>query len=79
MLARALNVAPVRRDLIAAKRGDAFGDTVYSQALTARGWLDPNPEYTHTILQEMVESVTSGRSKINEAVEYASHTIQNAF
>jgi ABC-type glycerol-3-phosphate transport system substrate-binding protein len=76
---RALNLAPARRDLIAAGGGNAVGDVVYAQALIARGWLDPNPYLTNELFKEMIESVTSGRSTIGEAIENASYKIQRAF
>lgn len=78
-LVRALGVAPARRDLIAARAGNPVGDTVYEQALIARGWLDPNPQATSELFKEMIESITSGRSTIGEAIENASYKIQRTF
>ena len=78
-LIRALDVAPARRDLIAARAGNPVGDIVYAQALIARGWLDPNPEATNLLFKEMIESITSGRSTIGEAIENASYKIQRTF
>lgn len=78
-LARRLDFAPVRRDLIAAGSGSAIGDVVYRSALIARAWLDPNPVVTNAIFGEMVEGVTSGRQKVSESIENASYKIQRAF
>jgi ABC-type glycerol-3-phosphate transport system substrate-binding protein len=62
---------PVRRDTIAQGNSDPYLANFYDSALISKGWLDPNPQGTSDILQEMVESVTSGRKVNFEAIKDA--------
>jgi ABC-type glycerol-3-phosphate transport system substrate-binding protein len=79
LLARALGLAPARRDLIQARSGTPVGDVLYRAALIAQGWLDPNPGVSDTVFKDMIESITSGRAKSSESIEYASYQLQKAF
>ncbi len=63
-----LGIPPARRDLLMEKQTDAFDAVFYESALLSRAWLDPNPKETYNIFKNMIESVTSGRFKISEAV-----------
>lgn len=60
-----------RRDVLATKPSDAGFSVFYDAALQSRTWLDPEPEGTRAIFREMVESVTSGRARVSEAVNRA--------
>jgi ABC-type glycerol-3-phosphate transport system substrate-binding protein len=70
-LTTALNIAPVRRDLVSAGSPDAYRSIMFQSALIARGWLDPDPEASMTIFQQMVEDVVSTRARVNMAVSDA--------
>jgi ABC-type glycerol-3-phosphate transport system substrate-binding protein len=71
-LTTALNVAPVRRDLVAAGSKDSYRSVMLQSALIARGWLDPEPEASKSIFQQMVEDVVSGRApQVSTAVNDA--------
>lgn len=70
-LTAALNMSPVRRDLIAAGSGNPFRAMILRAALIARGWLDPNPTVSDTIFTRMVEDVVSNRSRIGLSVSDA--------
>ncbi|MBI4120987.1 MAG: extracellular solute-binding protein [Parcubacteria group bacterium] len=59
---------PVRRDLLVRKPTDSVGQVFYDSALTVRLWLDPNPEATGRIFQDMIETVVSGRRTVAEAI-----------
>lgn len=61
-------VVPARRDILSGKPVDAAGFVFYGAALQARGWLDPEPAKSKTIFNNMIESVTSGRARVDEAV-----------
>lgn len=65
-LAQSLNVAPARTSLLSIPQEDAFKDVYYQSALFARGWLDPQPKTSYTILKDVVESITSGRARVSE-------------
>ena len=64
-----VGLPPVRRDLLAVLPGTASGDVFWKSALWAKAWLDPNPERTNLALKEMLESITSGRSRYEEATQ----------
>jgi ABC-type glycerol-3-phosphate transport system substrate-binding protein len=65
------NFAPVRRDLLNNPPPNVFSPVLYESALKSKGWLDPNPEATNRIFQNMIESVISGRSMPTESVNRA--------
>jgi ABC-type glycerol-3-phosphate transport system substrate-binding protein len=68
---------PVRRDLLAEVPSDSIGPVFYGSALAARSWIDPNPEATNGIYQRMIESTTSGRARLNEAIDTAHAELNN--
>lgn len=78
-LSEVLDLAPVHRATIAAGSSAPERQVVYQAALNARGWLDPAPAVTNTVLREMVESVTSNRVKVNAAVSDAVRGVELAF
>ncbi len=63
---------PVRRDMIAQGTTDPYLTIFYNSALISRGWLDSNTASSNLIFKSMVESVTSGRKNLSEAVNDAS-------
>ena len=68
---KASGLPPARRDLLAAKRGDAFGSILYDSAIRARAFLDPNPPASAVVFQTMIEAVTSGKTYSSEALSRA--------
>jgi ABC-type glycerol-3-phosphate transport system substrate-binding protein len=62
---------PVRRDLIAVRPTDPAASIFYDSALISRAWYDPSPADTGTIFMDMIDSVNSGRSSMNEAIAVA--------
>lgn len=68
-VAAALNLPPVRRDLLAQKPQGSYLSVFYDSALLSRGWLDPSPSETNAIWGEIVQDITSGRRKLSTAVE----------
>ncbi|MBI5816861.1 MAG: extracellular solute-binding protein [Candidatus Yonathbacteria bacterium] len=67
--AAALNLPPVRRDLLAQKPKESYISVFYDGALLSKGWLDPSPSETNAIFSEMVQDITSGRRKLSSAVD----------
>lgn len=59
---------PVARALLAAKPTDPYISMFYDAALTAAGWLDPDPAKTERLFQAVIESITSGTARIEGAV-----------
>lgn len=70
-ITRALNLAPVRRDLIARGDSGAYRSSMLQSALVARSWLDPDPEESNGIFMQMVEDVVSNRERVGTAVSDA--------
>ena len=70
-LAGALNLAPVQRSTIAAGTTDPVERVRFSAALIARSWLDPSPIGSENVFKIMIEDVTSGRSRVTQAVSDA--------
>lgn len=74
-LSKILALPPARRDLLAEKPTSAILSVFYDAALQSKGWLDPNPRATETIFRDTVESITSGRARIFEAINKANADI----
>ncbi len=70
-----VSVAPARRDLISVRPTDPALDVVYSSAFIGRAWLDPNMAETDRIFQEMIETVTSGKSSVGNSIQTAHQEI----
>src|SRR3989344_1194635 len=66
-----LNLPPVRRDLILVRPTDPASSVFYDSALISRAWYDPSPADTNLIFMNMIDSVNSGRSSMNEALAVA--------
>ncbi len=62
LIAGALSLPPVRRDVSVDTSGSAAAAVFVQSALIASGWLDPNPAGTDQVFQTMIESVQSGAS-----------------
>ncbi len=60
--------APARRALLAETPTDPFRASFFRAAIIARAWLDPNPQESDSVFQEMIESASSGSARINQAV-----------
>jgi spermidine/putrescine-binding protein len=78
-LTEALNMAPVRRDLLAEGSDNAFRRVMLEGALIARAWLDPERSKSSDILKQMVEDVVSNRSRVGDAVGDAVDRLELAY
>ena len=72
---KATFLPPVRRDMISAGTTDPYLAIFYDAALISRSWLDPSPQGTVGIFQNMIESVTSGSSRLSDAIQTASDAL----
>lgn len=75
LLSTSTNLPPVRRDLLAAQNSSAALQTFNDSAIISKVFLDPNPSVTDTIFVDMVESFTSGRSSLSQAILRANSQI----
>lgn len=69
--AKALNIPPARRDLLAVKGTDAYSPVFYSSALFAKSWPDPSPKDTSNIFSGMINSVLSNNMTVGDAIKDA--------
>jgi len=65
-----------RRDLLGKSGLPAYMSVFNDSAIMAHGWLDPDSSITDKIFKEMIESVTSGKARVSEAVNRASLGLQ---
>jgi ABC-type glycerol-3-phosphate transport system substrate-binding protein len=72
-------LAPARRDLLATPPNDPYSPIVYSSALFASGWLDPDRIKTDTIFKDMANAVTTGSLRPSEAVTKARQELDLLF
>lgn len=78
-IAERLGLAPAHRSSLSATPEDPVSQTVFSQALIARGWLDPDPIKSDETFRQMVEDVVSGRSSVGSAVADTTRRLELAF
>ncbi|MBI4090427.1 MAG: extracellular solute-binding protein [Candidatus Komeilibacteria bacterium] len=80
-IARALSVATgipsARRDVLAEKL-EGENELFEGQALIARSWVDPDPQKTDAIFRGMIEGVTTGSSRLQEAIGRANQELAQA-
>ncbi len=62
---------PVRRDMISTGTTDPYLSIFYDSALISKGWLDSNNATTYSVFKNMIESITSGKKEISEAIRDA--------
>ncbi|MBP6974930.1 MAG: extracellular solute-binding protein [Candidatus Pacebacteria bacterium] len=62
------NLPPVRRDLLAEPAKDAYMTVFYRSAIQSKSWYDPSPAESDAVFRDMIESITSGREKMSNAV-----------
>lgn len=71
------NLTPVHKQIVAnASTEEAYKATFLDAAITARGWLDPEPNQSDTIFAGMVSDVISGQSDISSAVNVAAGSLE---
>lgn len=71
------NLPPVRRDLLSLVPPDAFRAVFYNSALLSRSWIDPNSAASSNTFRDMIESVTSGRLRLSEALNRANDELNS--
>lgn len=72
-----MNLAPVSRTLLADKPSDPFKVIFADAALQSQSWLDPEENQTGLIFKGMIESVVSGRARVNESINTAHQELEN--
>ncbi len=72
-----VNLPPIRRDLLATAPSNGFAAVFYQAALIAKTWFDPSDARTTTIFGNMVESVSSGKNGVTDALREASDEMKS--
>lgn len=75
-LSQVLTLPPARRNLLSQRPTDAILPVFYDSALQSKSWIDPDDAATDKIFRDMIDSVTSGRSRTSEAVNKASRELE---
>jgi len=75
-LSQLTGLPPVRRDLLSEKPTDAYRAVLYDAANRSRGFLESDPVVSAGALQDMVESITSGRERAEGALGRAKGAIR---
>lgn len=65
------NLPPVRRNLLSDTPSDPYRAVFYQSTIQSATWADPSRLQTNIIFQTMVESITSGRARITDALRKA--------
>ncbi|MDB5266492.1 MAG: hypothetical protein JWN89_307 [Parcubacteria group bacterium] len=68
---------PARRDLLSERQADPNQATFYTAALQSKGWIDPDDIKTEKLFTDMIESVTSGRARTDEAISSTSFALDS--
>lgn len=71
------DLPPVRRDLLSSSPENAYQKVLYDSALIAKTWEDPDSDLSSQVFKELIETVTSGKSSITEALSVANSELQN--
>lgn len=77
MLSGVADLPPARRDLLSVPQQNAYRSVFYNSAVMSRVWLDPSSEESRIIFRDMIDSVTSGKLRISNAVGQAAKELQN--
>lgn len=72
------DLAPVRKDVLAAGVSDAYRQVFYDSAVISRGWHEPDPVLTNEVFRSIVTDVVSGRRNARSALQSANNTLQNS-
>ena len=70
----ALGIPSARRDVLS-QPATGLDDLFNKQAIISKTWIDPHPQKTDEIFRAMIESITSGSSKLAEAVQRAEEAL----
>lgn len=73
----AANLPSPRRDLLSERPTGAYESIFRESAIRGRGWLDPAPVQSDAVFKTMIESITSGRARVSEAVLRANEELRN--
>jgi ABC-type glycerol-3-phosphate transport system substrate-binding protein len=71
------NLPSARRDILSQSDKSAVKTIFNKSAIMSQSWLDPNKQLTNTIFQDMVESYSTGRANLSQAISLASDRLDD--
>lgn len=78
-LISALDMAPAQRITLMAGSNDRYGRLIYSSAVVARGWLNPERSQVDSIFTQAVEDILANRRRPTEAANDAVGRLRLAY
>jgi len=78
-LVEVIDLPPVRLDTFKATPANPYMPVFQEMALWSKGWLPPSVEDADAIFRELIESITSGRRNINQSINYAKSSLDEAY
>ena len=76
-LASLISLPPVSRRLLSKRPTDDIQPIFFNSALIARAFLDPDGTKTEGIFKDMIESITSGKSRVEGALTDAAKELED--
>lgn len=75
-LAKTVSLPPTQRSLLLGRQDNPYVAVFFKAALSAFGWLDPDPLQTTAIFNDMIISITSGKNNPENAIYEANKQLQ---
>ncbi len=72
-----LQIPPARRDLLLQRPSDGFSQVFFDNALWSKAWRDPDAVATGRIFKDLIETITGGRARFEQAITRAHQELQN--
>lgn len=77
LFATELSVAPARRDLLATLPADSAQTLFWKSALQTQAWLDPDFFKTDALFRDLVNNITGGSERLEQALNDANSKLQS--
>lgn len=71
------NLPPTRKDLLSTIPTDSYKSVFYKSAIWSKSFIDTDGQVTNGVFQNMIESITSGRSGIYESLTGANTSLND--
>jgi multiple sugar transport system substrate-binding protein len=68
---------PVRKDLLKNTPSDPYAGVFYESSLSSKVWLDPDQSRSAIVFKDLIESVTSGRDSVEQALGIANSELMS--
>ncbi|MBU3668802.1 MAG: extracellular solute-binding protein [Candidatus Taylorbacteria bacterium] len=79
ILSELTNLPPVRREMLTERPADPYMTIFYKSAIQSQSWYDPDAAESDTIFGDMIESITTGRKKVTNALSETSEKLDRLY